>query len=57
MWLLFLYIWEIYLNIFGEFTLFADREFYHDFWNSRNFEEFNQKWNRIVNEFLYRHIY
>jgi diacylglycerol O-acyltransferase 1 len=50
-------IWEDYLNFFAELTRFGDREFYGDWWNARQFDEFNRKWNRPVYEFLYRHIY
>lgn len=31
---LFLFIFEIYLNLFAEITKFGDRLFYDDFWNS-----------------------
>jgi sterol O-acyltransferase len=34
---MFLFIFEIYLNIFAELTNFADRKFYDDFWNSIDF--------------------
>lgn len=27
-------IWELILNLLGELTLFADRGFYGDWWNS-----------------------
>jgi len=54
---IFFVIWESILNGFGELTRFADREFYLDWWNCTNYEEFNRKWNKIVHEFLYRHVY
>ena len=42
---------------YAEIACFADRQFYDDWWNSTDLEEFNRKWNKIVHEFLYRHVY
>jgi len=50
-------VWENILNAIAELTRFGDREFYSDWWNSTTFEEFNRNWNKVVHEFLYRHIY
>jgi len=50
-------IWDCILNCFAEITKFADREFYQDWWNSTNYDTFNRKWNKIVHEFLFRHVY
>jgi len=50
-------IWESTFNCFAEVTKFADREFYQDWWNSTTFDEFNRKWNKVVHEFLFRHVY
>jgi sterol O-acyltransferase len=55
--LLFLIVFEQILNLFGELSLFGDREFYQDWWNSDGFEDFSRKWNRPVHFFLYQHVY
>lgn len=55
--LIFYIIFECILNGFAEFTRFADRHFYDDWWNSRNWDEYARKWNRPVHEFLLRHVY
>mmetsp|Transcript_14725 Transcript_14725/g.1333 ORF Transcript_14725/g.1333 Transcript_14725/m.1333 type:complete len:96 (+) Transcript_14725:551-838(+) len=54
---IFFIIWEGITNMFAEITLYADRRFYDDWWNSTTFEEFNRKWNRCVYNFLSRHVY
>ncbi|KAI8922735.1 MBOAT, membrane-bound O-acyltransferase family-domain-containing protein [Entophlyctis helioformis] len=55
--LIFFIIFECICNAFAELTLFADREFYDDWWNSTTFDEYARKWNKPVHEFLLRHIY
>jgi sterol O-acyltransferase len=50
-------IFELLCNLFAEITLFADREFYRDWWNSTSFIEYNRNWNRPVHLFLLKHIY
>ena len=45
------------LNISGELLYFADRDFYHDWWNSTNFSKFWQNWNLPVHRWFLRHIY
>lgn len=55
--LLFYIVFENILNVFGELTKFADRQFYDEWWNSSTFEEFNRLWNKPVHNFLYRHVY
>ena len=54
---LFLLVFEYICNCYAELTSFGDRQFYQDFWNCTGFDEFSRKWNRIVHEYLYRHIY
>lgn len=54
---LFQIVFEQILNLFAELSGFADRSFYHDWWNSIDYSEFNRKWNRTVHLFLYRHLY
>lgn len=34
----FLLVFDFLLNIYGELTYFADRQFYQDFWNSTGYE-------------------
>ena len=53
----FLVIFEQILNLFGELSLFGDREFYQDWWNSNGFDDFSRKWNRPVHLFLHKHVY
>lgn len=55
--ILFFLIFECVLPGYAEIACFADRQFYDDWWNSTDLEEFNRKWNKIVHEFLYRHVY
>ncbi|KAJ3204095.1 hypothetical protein HDU82_006077 [Entophlyctis luteolus] len=55
--LVFFIIFEFICNAFAELTLFADREFYEDWWNSTSFDEYARRWNKPVHEFLYRHVY
>ncbi|KAJ3219885.1 hypothetical protein HK099_004546 [Clydaea vesicula] len=50
--MIFFIIFEGICNAFAELTLFADRDFYDDWWNSTSFEEFARKWNKPVHEFL-----
>lgn len=50
-------IWEVILNLLGELTYFADREFYNDWWNSVSWDQFARDWNRPVHNFLLRHVY
>jgi sterol O-acyltransferase len=50
-------IWECVLNVFAELTLFADRGFYADWWNSTSWDQYARDWNRPVHNFLLRHVY
>lgn len=50
-------IFHTYLNFWAELTMFADRRFYSDWWNSSNLGEYWQKWNMPIHNFLLRHIY
>lgn len=50
-------IWEAILNLLGELTYFADRQFYNDWWNSVSWDQFARDWNRPVHNFLLRHVY
>jgi len=55
--LLFYIIFECICNGFAELSMFADRRFYDDWWNSTSMDEFSRKWNRPVHTFLLRHVY
>jgi len=41
------------LNIFSELFRYADRKFYEDWWNVKDFATYYRKWNIVVHEFLY----
>ena len=43
----FLLVFDTILNMFGELTHFADRQFYQDFWNASSVGEYFRKWNRV----------
>jgi diacylglycerol O-acyltransferase-1 len=45
------------LNIAGELLRFADRDFYHDWWNSPNVSKFWQNWNLPVHRWFVRHLF
>ncbi|KAL8281287.1 hypothetical protein RQP46_006321 [Phenoliferia psychrophenolica] len=55
--LIFYIIFECICNVFAELTMFSDREFYSDWWNSVSFDEFSRRWNVPVHAFLLRHVY
>ncbi len=44
-------------NIFAELTLFADRKFYDDYWNSCTIDEFFKRCNILVPAFLQKYVY
>ena len=51
LWLMGFYLFfHSFLNLGGELLQFADRDFYHDWWNSRNVEKFWQNWNLPVHK-------
>ena len=55
--LVFLVIFEYLCGAFAEITLFADRQFYSDWWNSLDWLEFSREWNIPVHHFFRRHVY
>ncbi|KAF2249026.1 hypothetical protein BU26DRAFT_519193 [Trematosphaeria pertusa] len=55
--LVFLVIFEYILGAFAEITLFADRQFYSDWWNVCDWLEFSREWNKPVHHFFRRHVY
>ena len=50
-------LFESFPNALAELTLFADREFYQDWWNATSIEEFYSKWLRFSYLFFYRHVF
>lgn len=57
-WLLGFYLFfHSYMNFWGELTYFADRRFYHDWWNAGDLSEYWRKWNFPIHSFLVRHVY
>ena len=50
-------LFESMPNALSELTLYADREFYQDWWNATTIEEFYAKWLRLTYLFFYRHVY
>jgi len=58
LWLMFFYsCFHSYMNFWGELTYFADRRFYHDWWNAGDLSEYWRKWNFPIHSFLMRHVY
>lgn len=55
--LTFFLIWELILNAIAELSRFADREFYHAWWNSTDWNDYSRDWNVVVHKFLLRHVY
>ena len=50
-------LFESFPNALAELTLFADREFYQDWWNATSIEDFYGKWLKISYLFYYRHVF
>ncbi|GJQ87542.1 hypothetical protein Trydic_g4816 [Trypoxylus dichotomus] len=48
---------QSWYNGMAELTKFADRQFYMDWWTSRNYGEFYRKWHVPVQDWLYTYIY
>lgn len=46
-----------WFNLWAELLTFADREYYTDWWNARNFGAYYRKWNVVVHEWLYYYVY
>jgi len=44
-------------NMYAEVTYFGDRDFYGDWWNCINYDQYLRKWNKVVHEFCFRHVY
>jgi diacylglycerol O-acyltransferase-1 len=57
-WLVAFYLFfHVWLNIVAEVTYFGDREFYDDWWTSRDVETFWRKWNKPVHNFLKTQVF
>jgi len=57
-WLIGFYlIFHSFLNTLAEFMQFADRNFYHDWWNADNIVIFWKTWNLPVHRWCVRHLY
>lgn len=55
--LMFLAIFHCWLNLLAEVTRFADREFYKDWWNSKDFADYWRRWNLPIHNFFNRHVH
>eukprot|EP00057_Strongylocentrotus_purpuratus_P015273 XP_011669747.1 PREDICTED: diacylglycerol O-acyltransferase 1 [Strongylocentrotus purpuratus] len=57
-WLIFFYsFFHSWLNVLGEVTKFADRNFYQDWWNAETISYFWKNWNIPVHKWCLRHLY
>lgn len=57
-WLIFFYsFFHSWLNVLGEVTKFADRNFYQDWWNAETIAYFWKNWNIPVHKWCLRHLY
>ena len=57
-WFTFFYlVFHSLLNTMAEIMQFADRSFYHDWWNSNNIIVFWKTWNLPVHRWCVRHLY
>merc|ERR1712142_317820 len=58
LWLVLFYIlFHSLMNTSGEVLGFADRDFYHDWWNASNLSKFWSLWNLPVHRWCVRHLY
>jgi len=48
---------QTWMNFGAEITRFADRQFYTDWWNSKNYAAYYRKWNMPIYEWLRTYIY
>ncbi|CAI4227417.1 unnamed protein product [Auanema sp. JU1783] len=46
-----------WLNAFSEMMMFADRQFYLNWWCSDNMAEYYRNWNLVVHDWLYAYVY
>ncbi|KAI9830085.1 MAG: hypothetical protein M1826_005078 [Phylliscum demangeonii] len=50
-------LFQSYLNALAEITMFGDREFYADWWNSPSVGAYWRTWNLPVFHFMKRHVF
>jgi diacylglycerol O-acyltransferase 1 len=50
-------LFQSYMNALAELTMFADRNFYGDWWNSTDLQTYWSTWNRPVYHFMRRHVF
>lgn len=55
--LAFFAILHSWLNAFAEMLRFADRQFYKDWWNCRDWASYYRTWNAVVHDWLYAYVY
>jgi len=48
---------QSFLNALAEVMMFADRDFYSDWWNAPTIREYWTSWNKPVSRFMRRHLY
>lgn len=50
-------LFQSFLNALAEVTMFGDREFYSDWWNSPSVGVYWRTWNKPVYQFMKRHVF
>lgn len=50
-------LFQSFLNALAEITMFGDRNFYGDWWNSTDLQTYWSTWNKPVYHFMRRHIF
>jgi diacylglycerol O-acyltransferase 1 len=50
-------LFQSFLNALAEITMFGDRNFYDDWWNSTNLQSYWSTWNKPVYYFMRRHVF
>jgi len=48
---------QSWMNFGAEMTCFADRQFYTDWWNCKNYATYYRNWNMPIYEWLHVYIY
>ena len=50
-------LFQSFLNALAEVTMFGDRSFYDEWWNSTNLQMYWSAWNKPVYNFMKRHVF
>lgn len=50
-------LFQSFLNALAEITMFGDRNFYDDWWNSTTLQMYWSTWNKPVYHFMRRHVF